>query len=68
MLFPLWSGNPHRATRDMDLLGRGPPDTARLEATFREIAVIPDEDGDVSAKHSQSDPDPRGRDFTTACG
>ena len=23
MLFPLWSGSPHRATKDMDLLGSG---------------------------------------------
>jgi hypothetical protein len=29
----------------MDLLGTGPPDTARLERTFREIAAIQDEDG-----------------------
>ena len=45
MLFPLWSGSPHRATKDMDLLGIGPPDTARLEGTFREIAAIQDDDG-----------------------
>jgi hypothetical protein len=25
MLFPLWSGSPHRATHDMDLLAFGPP-------------------------------------------
>ena len=37
MLFPLWSRNPHRATKDMDLLGTGPPDTARLEGIFRRL-------------------------------
>lgn len=45
MLFPLWSGNPHRATKDMDLLGHGPPDLARLQAAFREIVSVPVEDG-----------------------
>jgi hypothetical protein len=31
MLFPLWSGSPHRATKDMDLLGAGSPDIALTE-------------------------------------
>jgi len=29
MLFPLWSGSPHRATHDMDLLAFGPPNPRR---------------------------------------
>jgi hypothetical protein len=45
MLFPLWSGSPHRATKDMDLLGYGPPDRPRLVATFRELAAMESEDG-----------------------
>ncbi len=45
MLFPLWSGNPHRATKDMDLLGHGPPDLDRLQTTFREIVSVPADDG-----------------------
>jgi hypothetical protein len=45
MLFPLWSGNPHRATKDMDLLGSGAPDLPRLEAIFGEIAALEEDDG-----------------------
>jgi hypothetical protein len=45
MLFPLWFGGPHRATKDMDLLGHGPPDLDRLVAVFREIVSTPAEDG-----------------------
>ncbi|MEW6734632.1 MAG: nucleotidyl transferase AbiEii/AbiGii toxin family protein [Acidobacteriota bacterium] len=45
-LFTLWSDNPHRATRDLDLLGRGPSDIAHLEHIFREIiATKVEEDG-----------------------
>ena len=45
MLFSLWSGSPHRATKDMDLLGYGSPDLRRLERVFREIAAMPGDDG-----------------------
>jgi hypothetical protein len=45
MLFPLWSGSPHRATKDMDLLGSGPPDIPRFVDLFREIAAVAGEDG-----------------------
>jgi hypothetical protein len=45
MLFPLWSGNPHRATKDMDLLGHGPPDLERLTRVFREVVGVPADDG-----------------------
>jgi hypothetical protein len=45
-LFALWMGKPHRATKDLDLLGRGSPDVDRLVAVFREIAAVPcPEDG-----------------------
>jgi hypothetical protein len=47
MLFPLWSGNPHRSTRDMDLLGSGPPELDRLVSVFREVASIHGDDGIV---------------------
>jgi predicted nucleotidyltransferase component of viral defense system len=47
MLFPLWSGSPHRATKDMDLLGDGPPQVDRLVDIFREIAAIHATDGVV---------------------
>ena len=45
MLFPLWSGSPHRATKDMDLLGSGPPDIPRFVGVFREVAAIAVDDG-----------------------
>lgn len=39
-LFALWLGKPHRATKDLDLLGRGEPDVERLVAVFREVAAL----------------------------
>lgn len=39
-LFTLWMGKPHRATKDLDLLGRGNPDLDRLVAVFRDIASV----------------------------
>jgi len=45
MLFPLWSGSPHRATKDMDLLGVGSPDIPRLVAAFRQVAAVEVDDG-----------------------
>jgi hypothetical protein len=45
MLFPLWSGSPHRSTMDLDLLGFGSPEVSRLLLAFREIVAIPVLDG-----------------------
>ena len=45
MLFRLWSGNPHRSTKDLDLLGFGSPDLNRLVRVFREVVAIPAPDG-----------------------
>ena len=39
-LFELWHNVPHRATRDVDLLGFGEPDVDRLEAVFRELCTV----------------------------
>ena len=36
-LFQLWTGQPHRATRDLDLLGEGVPSSDRLREIFREV-------------------------------
>ena len=47
LLFALWYDNPHRPTRDADLLGFGPDDEANLIATFREIAAMDLGDGIV---------------------
>jgi predicted nucleotidyltransferase component of viral defense system len=41
MLFRAWADAPHRATRDLDLLGRGDPDVPRLERIFEEIWQTP---------------------------
>jgi predicted nucleotidyltransferase component of viral defense system len=40
MLFALWGGDPHRPTRDLDLLGHGTIDTQRLEQIFREVISV----------------------------
>ena len=48
MLFTVWSKHPHRATKDLDLLGSGAPDLERLAAVFREVATLRvDDDGVV---------------------
>ncbi len=45
LLFALWYGDPHRPTRDADLLGFGPDGAENLIATFREIAGMDLGDG-----------------------
>ena len=37
MLFQLWAGQPHRPTRDLDLLGRGDNSIAAVVGAFREV-------------------------------
>jgi len=37
MLFPVWTGAPHRPTRDLDLLGFGDPSEQRLLDVFRDV-------------------------------
>lgn len=44
MLFPLWGGELHRPTRDLDLHGRGESGVAHLEEVFREICLVGGED------------------------
>lgn len=39
-LFALWFGKPHRATKDLDLLGRGAPDLQRLIGVFQEVVEV----------------------------
>jgi predicted nucleotidyltransferase component of viral defense system len=48
MLFTVWQGHPHRATRDIDLLGAGAPDTERLAKMFREICDVAVQDDGVT--------------------
>jgi hypothetical protein len=45
LLFALWYDQPHRPTRDADLLAFGPDDIDAMVATFREIGSIAVEDG-----------------------
>jgi len=45
LLFSLWYDQPHRPTRDADLLGFGADDADTLIATFRDIVVIDLDDG-----------------------
>jgi predicted nucleotidyltransferase component of viral defense system len=40
MLFILWSNEPHRTTKDLDLLCRGDNSIAELEQVFRELCVL----------------------------
>jgi len=44
LLFQLWTGQPHRATLDLDLLGQGDDDVARFEGIFREVGATAVED------------------------
>lgn len=45
VLFSLWSDAPHRATRDVDLLGFGDPAVAAMEAVFRDVCAVEADDG-----------------------
>jgi hypothetical protein len=47
MLFPVLSDEPHRPTRDLDLLGRGDHDAPEMERAFRTIVAEPVEDDGV---------------------
>jgi hypothetical protein len=45
-LFQLWTGQPHRSTRDLDLLGQGEPSTDRPRQLFQEVCSLTvDDDG-----------------------
>ncbi len=56
-LFPIWTGKPHRATKDIDRLGYGDDSAEHLQAVFREVAAIEiPEDGilfDPASVHSE---------------
>lgn len=39
-LFTLWTGKPHRATRDLDLLAFGDPSEAAMRAIFAEVLEL----------------------------
>jgi hypothetical protein len=39
-LFTLWTGKPHRATRDLDLLGFGDPGEGHVRQVFAEVLAL----------------------------
>jgi len=41
ILFTVWSQRPHRATKDIDLLGFGEPSLARLVTSIGEVCATP---------------------------
>jgi hypothetical protein len=52
-LFTLWTGQTHRPTKDLDLLGRGSSSAiAEVETTIRAICEIQDEDGIMFQRES----------------
>jgi hypothetical protein len=44
MLFRLWADQPHRPTRDLDLLGKGEPSPELLAQVFRDVCGVSVED------------------------
>jgi hypothetical protein len=48
LLFVAWSARPHRATKDLDLLGSGAPEPARLATIFRDICQVSTVDDGVT--------------------
>jgi hypothetical protein len=44
-LFTLWTGQTHRPTKDLDLLGRGSSAIGEVEQTIRSICGVQEEDG-----------------------
>ncbi len=46
LLFTLWRDQPHRPTRDLDLLGFGSDDATRIQRIFADLCVLPVEEHD----------------------
>jgi predicted nucleotidyltransferase component of viral defense system len=44
-LFTLWTGEAHRPTKDLDLLGKGSSAIGEVEETIRTICVLEENDG-----------------------
>ena len=47
MLLATWEANPHRVTRDLDLLGFGESEAEGMLKIFREVLAVADDDGVV---------------------
>jgi hypothetical protein len=46
-LFTVWTGKPHRATRDLDLLGFGESNEEDLRGVFNDLATMKTKDDGV---------------------
>lgn len=57
-LFMLWTDTPHRATRDIDLLGYGAPSGDRIRETIEEIIALEVDDDGVVFDESTLDVEP----------
>ena len=73
MMFTVWSKHPHRATKDLDLLGSGSPSLERLADVFRNVCTAEVEDdgvvsdpGTVSADRIKEDAEYEGVRVTLA--
>jgi hypothetical protein len=74
MLFQLWGPQPHRPTRDLDLLGRGLASVSRFVEVFREVCGQPVEDdglafdaGTVAGELMKEDQDYQGVRLDLTC-
>jgi predicted nucleotidyltransferase component of viral defense system len=65
MLFHIWREQPHRPTRDLDLLGRGSPDEAALAAIFCELCAtkVEDDGVDFAADSVRAEPIREGKSY-----
>lgn len=53
-LFAIWSKDPHRPTRDLDLLGFGASDVAAVEQVFRSLCLLPTDGTDGLVFNAES--------------
>lgn len=58
VLFTLWTGEPHRATRDVDLLGFGEPSEDHIRSVFADVLAVEVEDDGVRFDASTLDVGP----------
>lgn len=65
MLFHIWRDEPHRPTRDVDLLGRGTTDEAALAEIFAEICAtdVEDDGVDFAADSVRTEPIREGKSY-----
>ncbi len=64
-LFTVWTGHPHRATRDLDFLGFGEASEERLRAVFAGVAqvAVPDDGVSFDADHIDVSPIRDGQEY-----